>query len=114
MKKERKRLYEGMYIINANLSDDARKKALEKISHTIEAKNGEIHKVIDMGKRRLAYEIDKKREGYYYLLYFSINSCAISDLWKEYHLNEDLIRFMTSKTDAILKDLEFKPLITQT
>lgn len=109
----RKRLYEGMYIINSNLSEDARKKALEKITSTIEQKNGEIHKVFDMGKKRLAYEINKKREGYYFLVYFSINSLALNDLWKEYHLNEDLIRFMTSKTDTILKSLEFKPLVTK-
>ena len=112
MIKERKRLYEGMYIINSNLSEEARKKALDRITTTIEEKKGEIHKIIDMGKRRLAYEIEKKREGYYYLVYFSINSAAISQLWKEYHLNEDLIRFMTLKTDSILKNLEFKSLIT--
>ncbi len=113
MIRERKRLYEGMYIINSNLSEDARKKALEKITSSIEEKKGEIHKVFDMGKRRLAYEIDKKREGYYYLLYFSINSSFVSELCKEYQLNEDLIRFMTSKAESILKSLEFKPLITQ-
>lgn len=113
MIRERKRLYEGMYIINSNLSEDARKKALEKITSSIEEKKGEIHKVFDMGKRRLAYEINKKREGYYYLIYFSINSSALSELWKEYQLNEDLIRFMTSKTEVVLKSLDFKPLVTQ-
>jgi len=112
MTKERKRLYEGMYIINSNLSEDARKKALDKITTTIEDKEGEIHKIIDMGKRRLAYEIDKKKEGYYYLVYFSINSSSISQIWKDYHLNEDLIRFITLKTDSILKSLEFKSIIT--
>jgi len=110
MVKERKRLYEGMYIINANLSEGARIKALEKITNAIEGKKGEIHKIYDMGKRRLAYEIDKKREAYYYLIYFSISSLKIDDLWKEYQLHEDLIRFSTIKTESILESLDFKPL----
>jgi len=114
MKVERKRLYEGMYILNANLSEDARKKALEKISKSIEEKGGEIQKVHDMGKRKLAYEIDKKREGYYYLIYFSIASSNINALWQEYLLHEDLIRFMTARADSIMETLEFKPLLTQT
>ena len=114
MKQERKRLYEGMYIINSNLSEDARKKALERITSAIEAKQGEIHKIHEMGKKRLAYEIDKKREGYYYLMYFSIASTSISALWQEYLLHEDLIRFMTLRADSIMETLEFKPLLTET
>ena len=108
MKKVVKRLYEGMYIINANLSEDARKKALEKITQSIEAKDGEIHKIHDWGKRRLAYEINKKREGYYYILYFSIPSTKILEITKEYQLHEDLIRFLTLKVEAVQESLEFK------
>ncbi len=113
MKKERKRLYEGMYIINANLSEEARNKALEKIVSAIEEKQGELHKTIDMGKKKLAYQIGKKKEGYYYLLYFTIDASKIEVLWKEYHLNEDLIRFLTFKTDEVKENLEFKSLIQE-
>ena len=113
MNNEKSRLYEGMYILNANLSEEARKSALNKIKSAIVDKKGEIHKVHDMGKRRLAYEINKKREGYYYLIYFSIPSPSIDSLWKEYLINEDLIRFTTMKTDKILESLEFKPIELQ-
>ncbi|NGX63605.1 MAG: 30S ribosomal protein S6 [Candidatus Anoxychlamydiales bacterium] len=113
MTQNRSRLYEGMYIINSNLSEDARNKALEKITKAIEEKKGEIHKTHDMGKRKLAYEIDKKREGYYYLIYFSIDSAAVKDLWAEYLLHEDIIRFMTAKADSVLESLEFKSLAIQ-
>lgn len=113
MTKDRKRLYEGMYIINSNLSEDARKKALEKITLAIEEKKGEILKTHDMGKKRLAYEINRKREGYYYLIYFTIDSNEIKDLWADYLLHEDLIRFMTAKADTVLEELEFKSLATQ-
>lgn len=113
MTHERKRLYEGMFILNSNLSEDARKKALEKITKVIEDNKGEILKVHDMQKRKLAYEIDKKREGYYYLIYFSISTEAIKKLWDEYLLHEDIIRFMTAKADKVLETLEFEPLATQ-
>ena len=110
MKGKRLRLYEGMYILNATLSEDARKKALAKITDSIEEKGGEILKIHDMGKRRLAYYIEGKKEGYYYLLYFNVDSKYVPEMWQEYHLHEDLIRYMTLKTDNVKETLEFKPL----
>jgi small subunit ribosomal protein S6 len=112
MKKERKYLYEGMYIINSTLSEEARKRALDKITNGIIERGGEIHKIHDQGRRRLAYEIGGKREGFYYLLYFSLPSLKHKDLIKDYHLHEDLLRFMTLQTDKVLETIEFKPLKT--
>lgn len=112
-KKERKALYEGMYILSATLSDDSRKKAFDKITDGISQKGGEIHKIHEQGRKKLAYEIDGKREGYYYVLYFTVPTQTIGELWKEYHLHEDLIRFMTMRAEKVLDTLEFKPLKTQ-
>ncbi|MGE0832631.1 MAG: 30S ribosomal protein S6, partial [Simkaniaceae bacterium] len=72
MKKESKRLYEGMYILNASLSEEALKKALERITKTIEESGGEIQKIHEMGRKKLAYEIDGHKQGQYFLLYFSV------------------------------------------
>ena len=113
MKKLKKSLYEGMYILSATLSEDSRSKALDKILNGITEKGGEIHKIHDMGRRKLAYTIEKRREGYYYLLYFTAPTAAINELWKEYHLHEDLIRFMTMKTDKVMDKLNFAPLKEQ-
>lgn len=103
-------LYEGMYIISATLSDDARQKALDRITQGITEKGGEIEKIHDMGRKRMTYEISGHREGHYFLIYFTALPGAISELWEEYHLNEDLIRFMTLRTDAVNEKLEFKKL----
>lgn len=111
MGQEKRHLYEGMYILSATLSDDARAKAFEKITSGISEKQGEVLKMHDQGRRKLAYEINGKREGYYYILYFTIPTPAIAELWKEYHLNEDLIRFLTLRTDSVMEKIEFKPLI---
>ena len=82
MKKDTLNLYEGMYIISTTLSDDARKKAMEKIENGITEAGGEIHKLHDLGRRKLAYDINGRKEGHYYVLYFSLNPNFIKDLWK--------------------------------
>jgi small subunit ribosomal protein S6 len=110
-KDKRKALYEGMYILSATLSDDSRKKAFDKITDGITSKGGEIHKIHEQGRKKLAYTIDGKREGYYYVIYFTAPTAIISELWKEYHLHEDLIRFMTLRAEKVLDSLEFQPLV---
>src|SRR5579872_2070388 len=98
-KKERKALYEGMYILSATLSDDSRKKAFDKITDGITEKGGEIVKIHEQGRKKLAYEIDGKREGYYFVLYFTVSTKEINELWKEYHLHEDFFLNMTTSTE---------------
>lgn len=106
-------LYEGMYVLNAHLTDDARSKAFEKITNDITRRGGEIVKIHDQGRRRLAYEIARQKEGYYYLVYFRLQPDAVSELWQEYHLNENLLRFLTISTDRVLEELKFKQLPEQ-
>ena len=109
-KKERRHLYEGMYILSASLSDDARQKALDKITAGITKRSGELHKIIDQGRKKLAYEINTRRDGHYVLLYFSVPSHAMTEMWREYHLNEDLIRFITLRVEQVPEKIEFQPL----
>lgn len=113
MAKKRSHLYEGMYILSATLSEDARQKALEKITNGINSRSGEIHKMFDQGRRKLAYEIDGRREGHYFILYFTIPTTAMSEMWKEYHLNEDLVRFVTLRAPKVPEKIEFKPLVRE-
>ena len=110
MRRTRDGLYEGMYILSATLSDESRKKAFDKITDGITQKGGEIKKIHDQGRRKLCYEIKGKREGHYYVVYFTSPTAAIIELWKEYHLHEDLIRFMTMRVENVQETLEFKPI----
>jgi len=107
---EKQNLYEGMYIISSRLSDDARKKALEKIQKCITDAGGEVVKVHDLGRKRMAYEIKGSREGNYYVLFFKVNPSAISEMWREYRLNEDLIRFLTLRAEDVVEKIEFEVL----
>lgn len=115
-KKQKSQLYEGIYVLSATLSDEARQKALEKITNGILERGGVEHKIFDQGRKKLAYEINKRREGYYYIIYFTIDTwyfkentwkACLKDMWREYHLNEDLIRFMTLRADSVPEKIEF-------
>jgi len=110
MEEENQRLYEGMYIISATLSEEARNKALDRIKKEITSRGGEIVKEHQMGRRRLAYPIDGHKEGHYYIIYFKAPAEAISPSWHEYQLNEDLIRFMTLTVDVVEEEIKYKEL----
>lgn len=110
MKKQSKHLYEGMYIFNTALTDEARQKLLDKVKAGITDKGGEIHKVFDQGRKRLASEINKKREGHYFLLYFTVPTEVMEKIWREYRLNEDILRFMTLQVANVPEKIEFQPL----
>ncbi len=105
-----KQLYEGMYILNATLSEEARGKALDRIQTGITGRGGEMLKIHDLGRKKLAYPIQRSREGHYYLLYFQAAAEVMRELWREYHLNEDLLRFMTLRTEEVKDELKFKQL----
>ncbi len=114
MKEEKnKNLYEGMYIVSSTLSDDARNRVLDKIKMGITERGGKILKIHDQGRKRLAYEIDGRREGYYYLVYFEVKPEAINEMWADYKITEDLLRFVTLRTDKVLEKIEFKALLEQ-
>ncbi len=105
-------LYEGMFIIKASLSDEARSKALDRVKGGLTQRGGELIKIHEMGLRRLAYSIDRHKEGVYTLIYFHLPPAHVTEFWQECHLNEDLLRFMTLRTESVLEKLEFAPLVT--
>ena len=105
--KNRYHLYEGLYIISATLSEAARAKAIEKINNEVTSRGGEIHKIHEMGRYKLAHDINGKKEGLYVLIYFSVNPCHLQEVYKEYHLHEDLLRFMTLRADKVPEEIKF-------
>jgi small subunit ribosomal protein S6 len=113
MKHESENLYEGMYVIAANISEDAKRVAADKIKAMIVERGGNIVKEHDMGRRRLAYELRGQREGNYLLLYFNLKPSIMKELWKEWRLMQDLLRFLTLRTDSVMEKLEFKQLAEQ-
>jgi small subunit ribosomal protein S6 len=90
--------YEMIYIIDTGLEETARKELIEKVSALIEANGGEIEKVDETwGKRRLAYAIDYKTEGWYVLVNFKAPAELPRELERNLQINENVLRYLVVK-----------------
>jgi len=113
MRRIRENTYEGMYILRPTLSDDAREKALKKVTSLVESLGGKHYKTINWGRKKMTYDIKGCREGHYYLIYFSIPANAIDEMIRENHLHEDLLRFMHLVIEAVPEsdEIAFKQIV---
>ena len=90
--------YEMIYIIDTGLEEAARKELIEKVSALIENNGGEIEKVDETwGKRRLAYAIDYKTEGWYVLVNFKAPVELPRELERNLQINENVLRYLVIK-----------------
>ena len=92
--------YEMIYIIDTGLEEAARKELIEKVSALITANGGEIEKVDETwGKRRLAYAIDYKTEGWYVLVNFKAPAELPRELERNLQINENVLRYLVIKLE---------------
>jgi small subunit ribosomal protein S6 len=90
--------YEMIYIIDADLEETARKELIEKVSALIANNGGEIEKVDETwGKRKLAYAIDYKTEGWYVLVTFKAPAELPRELERNLQINENVLRYLVVK-----------------
>ena len=92
--------YELAVVISAKLDDDARTDALEKVKELVVRYGGEITNIDEWGKRRLAYEIQKMREGYYYFIQFDASSDCPAEIERRVRIMEPVLRYLCVKQDA--------------
>ncbi len=97
---EAKNFYELTYIINATLSEEQIKEAVRRINQYIEEHGGEVVEVDEWGTRRLAYPIQKRRNGYYVNLYFRAPAALIAALERFLEIDEQVLRYLTLRMDA--------------
>lgn len=91
------RHYETMFIVKPTLTAEEIASQIETVRANIEKNGGEIVSADDMGSRELAYEIQKNKRGYYYLVYFKAPTEAILELERNYRINENILRFIFIK-----------------
>ncbi|KSV58105.1 30S ribosomal protein S6 [Acetivibrio ethanolgignens] len=92
--------YELVLVVNAKIEDEARVATVEKAKEYITRFGGTITNVDDWGKRRLAYEIQKMREGYYYFIQFESDSETPGELEQRVRIMENVIRYLCIRQDA--------------
>ena len=99
--------YELMYIIDTSLEEAPRKELIEKVSGQIAENGGEVEKVDEWGKRRLAYAIDYKTEGYYVLVNFSAKPEVPQEIERRLQINEQVLRYLVIRLEE--KHTSVKP-----
>ena len=84
--------YEVMYVIDAALEDSARAELIARFSELVKKNGGEIDRVDEWGKRRLAYAINYKTEGYYVLMYIKAPADLPKELERNFQINDKVLR----------------------
>ena len=92
--------YELALVINAKIEDDARTDAIEKIKALIEKFGGEITNVDEWGKKKLAYEIQKMHEGFYYFIQFEADAQCPAEVERHVRIMDNVLRYLVVRKDA--------------
>ncbi|MDF2611595.1 MAG: ribosomal protein [Lachnospiraceae bacterium] len=92
--------YELALVVNAKIEDEARLAAVEAVKDLIARFGGTITNVDEWGKKRLAYEIQKMKEGFYYFIQFDADPTCPGEVEDRIRIMENVIRFLCIRRDA--------------
>lgn len=92
-------LYETMYILRPDIGDEAVDQAIEKYQSILRENGAEILETQHRGKRRLAYEIERQREGFYIQMNFKADGSQIAPMERAMRLSSEVIRYLTVKQE---------------
>ena len=92
--------YELTVVLNAKIEDEERAAALEKVKEYITRFGGTITNIDEWGKKRLAYEIQKMKEGYYFFIQFDAESTAPAEIENRVRIMENVIRYLCVRQEA--------------
>lgn len=94
-----KRLYESTFIVNASLDDAQIDQTIGRVQEFVTTNGGEITSLNKWGRRRLAYSIRKKNNGFYVVIEFKAQNNLVAQLERFYQLDEAIIRYLTIQLD---------------
>lgn len=91
--------YELALVVNAKIEDDARAAVVEKAKEYITRAGGTVTEVEDWGKKKLAYEIQKMNEGFYYFIQFDAEADVPAEVEADVRIMDNVLRFLCVKKD---------------
>ena len=91
--------YELAVVVSAKIEDDERAQVVEKVKALVERFGGQISDVDEWGKKRLAYEIQKMREGFYYFIKFDADADCPGEVEKRVRIMDNVLRFLCVRQD---------------
>lgn len=92
--------YELCVVLNAKIEDEERAAVLEKVKGYVTRFGGTITNVDEWGKKRLAYEVQKMKEGFYYFIQFDAETDAPREIENRIRIMENVMRYLVVKQDA--------------
>lgn len=92
--------YEVLYIIVPDLDEEATRASIEKYKEIVASNGGEVVSVNEWGKKKLAYDIDYKTEGYYVLMSFNAAPEFPKELERNYKNDEAILRYLVTRKEA--------------
>lgn len=91
--------YELCVVVSAKVEDEERTATVDKVKGYIDRFGGTITNVEDCGKKKLAYEIQKMKEAYYYFIQFDAEASAPIEIENHIRLMEDVLRYLCVRQD---------------
>jgi small subunit ribosomal protein S6 len=104
-----KQLYESTFIVNAALDDAQIDAVIEKAKDVIAKNGGELRDIAKWGRKRFAYPIKKKNNGFYVVTEFSATGDLVAKLERHFQLDENIIRYLTIALDKKALQSRIKP-----
>lgn len=101
-------IHETMYILRPDLADEQVDEAINKYKAVLQEAGGDNIEIQHRGKRRLAYEIKKQRDGIYIQMNYKSSGSAVATLERAMRLGEDVIRYLTIKQE-VASEAEAQP-----
>ena len=92
--------YELAVVVSAKIEDEERAAVVDKCKALIERFGGTITNVDDWGKKRLAYEIQKMTEGFYYFIQFEAESSAPAEIESRIRIMDNVLRYLVVKNET--------------
>ncbi len=90
--------YESIIIISQDVEEEGIKALISRFTDLINTE-GKVSDVVEMGKRKLAYDIKKNKEGFYVLFNFEAKPELIAELERNYRITDEIIKFITVRKD---------------
>jgi small subunit ribosomal protein S6 len=104
-----KKLYESTFIVNAALDDAQIDNVIEKVKDVIGKNGGELRDLAKWGRKRFAYSIKKKNNGFYVVCEFNAPGEIVAKLERHYQLDENIVRYLTIALDKRALQSRIKP-----
>ena len=92
--------YELALVVNAKIEDEAREAVVEKAKGYVARYGGTVTNVDEWGKKRLAYEVQKMREGFYYFIQFEADATCPAEVERHVRIMDNVMRYLVVKKEA--------------